>query len=143
MTRRSRRHGDPEPVATPRAGEALRLDKWLWAARLFQTRALACAAVEGGQVRVNDERVKPARAVRPGDRLEIRRSGLVWELEVLGVDDHRGPARVAATLYHEDPACAAKRQAAIAERRAAAAAGSPGRPTKRDRRALEDFLSEP
>jgi len=122
-----------------------RIDKWLWAARFFRTRSLAAAAVEAGQVRLRDERVKPAHAVRAGDRLSIRRDGLVLEVDVLGVDERRGPAARAALLYRETEAGRAAREAELARRRAerAAAPRFDGRPTKRDRRRLQDFLDEP
>lgn len=126
----------------PRSGETCRLDKWLWAARLYKTRALACAAIESGQVRVDDDRVKPSRAVRPGDRIVVRKGGLAWALTVNGCSTRRGPASEAALLYAEDPASVAARQEAIQARRMATS-GVAGRPTKRDRRSLEDFLSEP
>ncbi|MFO1284928.1 MAG: RNA-binding S4 domain-containing protein [Burkholderiales bacterium] len=126
----------------PRSGETCRLDKWLWAARLFKTRALACAAIESGQVRVNDARVKPSRAMRPGDRLLVRKAGLAWVLTVSACSTRRGSASEAALLYAEDPASVAARQDAIQARRAGTS-GAAGRPTKRDRRSLEDFLSEP
>lgn len=143
MTRRAQRgRNTADAVASPRAA-GLRLDKWLWAARLYKTRALASEAIEAGQVRVDGERAKAARIVEPGDRVDIRRGGLSWDLLVAAVDDRRGPASAAAALYREDPQSLAKRQAAIAERRAAAEVRTPGRPTKRDRRALEDFLNEP
>lgn len=123
----------------------LRIDKWLWSARFFRTRTLALAAIEAGQVRVNDERVKPSRAVHAGDRITIRKAGFEWNALVLGVAERRGNATQAATLYSEPEESRQAREAEFARRRAAAAAEPQfsGRPTKRDRRKLEDFLNEP
>jgi ribosome-associated heat shock protein Hsp15 len=127
------------PVATP---ARLRVDKWLWAARFYRTRTLAAAAVEAGQVRVNGERVKPAHAVSTGNTVEVRRQGLAWSVIVTAIAERRGNAKDAALLYRETDESVATREKAIAERNAALARGS-GRPTKRDRRKLEDFLNEP
>lgn len=121
----------------------VRVDKWLWAARFYKTRTLATAAIVAGHVRVNDERAKPAHALKVGDRVGVRKGPLAWELAVVALADRRGPATEAAKLYAEDPSSRAKREEAIAQRRAATAERFPGRPTKRDRRALDDFLNEP
>src|ERR1051325_3533070 len=99
--------------------ESVRIDKWLWAARFFKTRSLATDAVAGGHVRVNGERVKPAKEVRPTDVVEVRIGELRWRVVVHGVADRRGPAKVAATLYEETPESAAERERAVAERRLA------------------------
>ena len=125
--------------------ERLRIDKWLWAARFYRTRSLAAAAVEAGQVRVGGERVKPSRAVHAGETIEVRKAGLAWTVEVTGIDDRRGSATDAAKLYRESEDSRAAREGEVARRRAAAASAPelPGRPTKRDRRKLEDFLNEP
>jgi ribosome-associated heat shock protein Hsp15 len=124
--------------------DKLRVDKWLWAARFFRTRSLATQAVDVGHVRVNDERVKPARPVRVGDRITIRKAGFEWNAEVLAIDDRRGSATDAARLYREPEESRLAREQAFAQRRAAqASALASGRPTKRDRRKLEDFLNEP
>ena len=123
----------------------LRIDKWLWAARFYRTRSLAAAAVEAGQVRVNGERVKPARAVHAGERVDVRKAGFAWDVEVLGVAERRGSAPEAANLYAESEPSRRTREEEVARRRAAAASDPrfDGRPTKRDRRKLEDFLNEP
>lgn len=125
--------------------DKLRIDKWLWAARFYRTRSLAAAAVESGQVRVDGERVKPARAVHAGERVLIRKAGLQWDVEVTAVGERRGSASDAAGLYRESEASRAAREAEVVRRRAAAAAHTTldGRPTKRDRRKLSDFLNEP
>ena len=120
----------------------LRVDKWLWAARFYRTRTLAATAVEAGQVRVNGERVKPAHAIGPGSTVEVRRQGLAWIVVVSALADRRGGAKDAALLYRETDESVAARAQALAER-SAAFARAPGRPTKRDRRKLEDFLNEP
>jgi ribosome-associated heat shock protein Hsp15 len=106
----------------PPAAARLRIDKWLWAARFFKTRALAQEAVEGGRVRIvnsgddqNDlgERIKPSREVRLGDLLHIQIGDLVWRVSVRGLSDHRGPAPVARELYEESPESIAARQTQI------------------------------
>lgn len=130
----------PSPAA--QAPVKVRLDRWLWAVRFFRTRELACAAIEAGQVRVAGERVKPARALRAGERVSIRRAGLLWEVEVLATIDRRVGAPEAAKAYREDDGVRTAREAEIALRRAALPPAFPGRPTKRDRRALDDFLNE-
>ncbi|HET9337674.1 MAG TPA: RNA-binding S4 domain-containing protein [Casimicrobiaceae bacterium] len=124
-------------------GGRMRLDRWLWAARFYKTRTLACEAIDDGHVRVGGERVKPARPLRPGDRVQVRKGGIAWDVVVAALADKRGSAEVAAALYREDEASIAARREAIAQRRAAAPPRFPGRPTKRDRRALDDFLDEP
>ena len=133
-------------TADPTAPVAkLRIDKWLWAARFYKTRSLAAAAVEAGQVRVEGERVKPARAVHAGEKVSMRRAGWAWDVEVTGVNERRGSAIDAAKLYRESGESRAAREAEVARRKGAAAAEPrfDGRPTKRERRKLEDFLNEP
>jgi ribosome-associated heat shock protein Hsp15 len=119
--------------------ERVRVDKWLWAARFFKNRAAATDAVAGGHVQVNGERVKPARDVKAGDRLEIRRGQERFTVTVTGLADRRGPARTAAELYEEDSESIAARERQREQRRLARPLGAdlPGRPTKRDRRRLE------
>jgi len=139
----------PEPAPRPAdpgaAAARIRFDKWLWAARFYKTRALAAQAIDAGQARLSAERVKPAHAVRVGDAVSVRKEGAAWELEVTALADRRGSATQAATLYRESPASIAARAEERARRQAAAAAAPrfPGRPTKRDRRKLADFLDEP
>jgi ribosome-associated heat shock protein Hsp15 len=122
----------------------VRFDKWLWAARFYKTRSLAAQAIESGRARVADERVKPARLLKLGERVELRKSGLRWQLEVTALSDRRGAALEAAKLYRESAASLAAREAEIANRKAAAltAPTSTGRPTKRERRKLQEFLEE-
>ncbi|NQD35659.1 hypothetical protein HPT27_01405 [Permianibacter sp. IMCC34836] len=122
----------------------MRLDKWLWAARLFKTRALAQAAVEGGKVHCDGQRVKPGHAVRLGIRLSVRQGVDDRELIVCGLSEQRGPAAVAQQLYEETPASLSARLAA-AELRKAAALSQPitdGRPDKRQRRQLHRFRDQ-
>lgn len=117
----------------------MRLDKWLWAARLYKTRALAASEIELGRVQVNGQPAKPAREVRPGDLLCVRQGPVRRELRVQGLSTQRGPAPVAQLLYAETPASVAAREAAATERRLGvepAAAQEHGRPTKRERRRL-------
>jgi len=124
--------------------DTIRLDVWLWAARFYKTRSLAAAAAGNGQVQLNEQRVKPAHAVRVGDVVTVRRDALVWQAVVTGLATRRGPATEAAKLYREPDAARAAREAEIAQRRTGGAAPRfPGRPTKRERRRLEDFLDEP
>ena len=119
--------------------DAVRIDKWLWAARFFKTRAAATNAVLGGHVHVNDARVKPSKDVRPGDAVEVQVGQTAWTVLVVGVADRRGPASVAKTLYAETPESAALREQRARERRLAAPPGADLglRPTKRDRRRLD------
>ena len=118
---------------------ALRIDKWLWAARFFKTRSLAQSAVEAGRVRLNGDRVKPSRELRPGDRLEIVSGESVWQVCIEALSDKRGPASVARMLYAESEASRISRAAQIEARRMGVepAASLHGRPSKRDRRALD------
>ncbi len=84
--------------------DAVRMDKWLWAARFFRTRALAARACALGRIEANGVKAKPAREVRPGDRLHVENEGGSFEIEVLAVSGMRGPAAVAQTLYRESEA---------------------------------------
>ncbi len=127
------------------APTVLRLDKWLWAARFFKTRALAVEAVERHRVRLNGQPTKPGRDIRVGDRLQLVQIGWVRDIEVLGLSLHRGPAAVAQLLYRDTPE-SLQAAAAAAERRRLAPEPADtllqGRPTKRDRR-LIDALQGP
>lgn len=122
--------------------DRVRLDKWLWAARLLKTRSLAADEISKGRVLVNGLVAKPSRELRAGDRIEWRQAGVTRELIVLAVSDVRGPAPVARQLYAETPASLAAREAAAQQRRLGvepALALTQGRPTKRDRRQLGDW----
>jgi ribosome-associated heat shock protein Hsp15 len=126
----------PTVPSTPDAA-VLRIDKWLWFARLFKSRAQATEAVAGGQVHVNGERVKPSRVVRIDDRLEITRDEVRFELIVQGIPARRGPAPEARTHYVETPASVTAREERREHRFAAPAPD--GRPDKHARRALRDL----
>ena len=119
--------------------EQVRIDKWLWAARFFKTRAAATEAVLGGRVHVNGVRVKPAKDVRVTDEIEITIEANRWTVVVTGLSDKRGPASVAATLYEETPESKAAREQRAVERRYARPLGADlgARPTKLDRRRLD------
>jgi ribosome-associated heat shock protein Hsp15 len=117
----------------------VRLDKWLWAARFFKTRAEASQAIRAGRVDVNDVRAKPAKALSLGDRVRIRKSPFEFRLTVRALSDKRRRAAQAALLYEEDPAGKAARERLAQQLRVAPtpAYDGKGRPTKRDRRELE------
>jgi ribosome-associated heat shock protein Hsp15 len=117
----------------------VRMDKWLWAARFFKTRALAAKACELGRVSSNGQPAKSARLVRVGDLLQVKNEGGDFQVEVLLLSEVRGPAAVAQTLYKETDASRAARQQ-IAEARKAMPYFDPvtaGKPSKRNRRALD------
>jgi ribosome-associated heat shock protein Hsp15 len=118
--------------------ESRRLDKWLWYTRFYKTRSLATAAINGGKVHLNAERVKPAHRVRIGDRLSLSLQGIIAEFEVLGLPERRGPASEAQSHYLETPQSASRR-AHVKEQQQLAQLSRPrpeGRPDKRDRRRL-------
>ncbi len=123
------------------AEDKLRIDKWLWAARFFKTRSLAADAVDGGKVHLDGARVKPAKAVCVGDRLEIHIGRFEFAVLVLGLSARRGPASEAAKLYQETAESRAAREALAAQLKAEATPGAErqGRPTKRDRRHIVRF----
>jgi ribosome-associated heat shock protein Hsp15 len=117
----------------------MRIDKWLWTARFSKTRSLATEAVLAGHVQVDGKRVKPAREVRVGDTLEIRRGTFTWTVDVRALAERRGPASEAATLYEETKESLEAREQQRLERRLAQPLGADlgARPTKQDRRRLE------
>ncbi len=119
--------------------DRVRLDRWLWAARFFKTRALAAAAVAGGKVQVNGSRAKPAKQVQAGDNLRVRLGPYDWIITVSAVTERRGSARDAQLLYDESPdGRAARERLAEAHKIAPTPAyQGKGRPTKKDRRKLE------
>ncbi|MGB0721053.1 MAG: RNA-binding S4 domain-containing protein [Gammaproteobacteria bacterium] len=120
---------------------SIRLDKWLWAARFFKTRGLATEAIAGGHVHLNGARTKPARSVKAGDRLRIRKGDLEWRITIIGISEKRRPAQEARSLYDEDDSSRAARQRYQELKRLAQATtpGSEGRPDKRDRRRIRQF----
>jgi ribosome-associated heat shock protein Hsp15 len=131
--------------ATRPEATGMRLDKWLWVARFYKTRALAVEAIDKGRVQVNGQAAKRSRELRAGDRVALRqgaRGGIAREVQVLGLSEVRGPAPVAQQLYAETAASIAAREAATKARAyqtEPAHAIEQGRPTKRDRRELVDW----
>ncbi|MDH3445693.1 MAG: S4 domain-containing protein [Deltaproteobacteria bacterium] len=121
--------------------EGMRIDKWLWAARFFKTRGVAAEAVGGGKVEINGERAKPSRLVRPGDRLSIRRGPYEWTVIVKNLAKLRGPASRAQALWEETEESLRRREAAAAQMNLERPGrfDSPGRPSKKDRRAMQRF----
>ena len=121
----------------------MRLDKWLWVARFFKTRSLAQQAIESGRVKLADHRVKAAHALKIGDFVSVRVGELEWQVSVKGLAERRGPAEQARKLYEETAESRAERERRIELRRWSAepAADIKGRPTKRDRRRLEELTT--
>ncbi|MGD0155744.1 MAG: RNA-binding S4 domain-containing protein [Terracidiphilus sp.] len=121
--------------------DTLRIDKWLWAARFFKTRAMASRACDLGRIQVNSMRSKPAHVVRPADKLHIENAAGAFDVEVLALSAMRGPAAVAQTLYRESEASRLARLHLAEERKAMEKYISlpPRRPTKRDRRRIIQF----
>jgi len=121
----------------------MRLDKWLWAARFFKTRSLAQQAVSAGRVQLNGDRTKPAHEVKAGDMIVVRVADWRWEVKVIALSERRGPEAEARKLYDETRASRAERERRQDLRRwgAEPAAELKGRPTKRDRRVIDDFTS--
>jgi ribosome-associated heat shock protein Hsp15 len=120
---------------------SVRMDKWLWAARFFKTRALAARACDLGRIQSNSQPAKPAREVQVGNRLRVTNDGGDFEIEVLLLSDVRGPAPVAQTLYRETETSRELRQKAAAERKTMKQFEQlpAGRPSKRDRRRIIQF----
>ncbi|HET7185741.1 MAG TPA: RNA-binding S4 domain-containing protein [Terriglobales bacterium] len=120
---------------------SVRIDKWLWAARFFKSRALAARACELGRVQCNGQPAKPAREVKIGDMLRVTNESGDFQVEVLVVSEVRGPAAVAQTLYRETEESKQQRLKVAAERKASRQFEQPpaGRPSKRDRRKILQF----
>lgn len=120
---------------------SVRIDKWLWAARFFKTRALAAKACELGRVQLKSQPVKPARELHVGDMLRVTNDSGDFDIEVLALSDTRGPAAVAQALYRETEASKEARAKAAAERKAMHEWERlpSGRPSKRDRRRIIQF----
>ncbi len=119
----------------------VRIDKWLWAARFFKTRALAARACELGRIQSNGQQAKAAREIRVGDMLRVTNDGGDFQVEVLLLSEVRGPASVAQTLYRETEASREQRKKLADERKAMRQfeVASEGRPSKRDRRKIIQF----
>jgi ribosome-associated heat shock protein Hsp15 len=121
----------------------MRVDKWLWAARFFKTRSLAQQAIEAGRVKLNEQRVKPAHVIKISDSVSVRIGDFEWRVVVKDLSDKRGPAEQARKLYAETEASRAERERRANLRRwgAEPAADLKGRPTKRDRRRLDELTT--
>jgi ribosome-associated heat shock protein Hsp15 len=122
----------------------MRLDKWLWAARFFKTRSLAQQAVAGGRVQLNGDRTKPAHEVKLNDMVIVRVGDRRWEVKVIALSDRRGPAEEARKLFQETEASRAEGERRNDLRRwgTEPAAALKGRPTKKDRRLIDEFTSD-
>ncbi|MGE4243328.1 RNA-binding S4 domain-containing protein [Ramlibacter sp.] len=121
--------------------ERLRIDKWLWAARFYKTRSLATEEIGKGRVEVNGQEAKPAREVKVGDTVAVRRDSIVRTVVVMGLSNMRGPAPVAQQLYEETVESLKLREQAAEQRRLSPEPSlsiEHGRPTKRDRREIEE-----
>lgn len=121
--------------------DSVRIDKWLWAARFFKTRALASKACDIGRIEINGVRAKPAREVRAGSMVQVENEGGIFHIEVLQLSEMRGPAAVAQTLYKETDASREARDK-LADERKAMQVFAPlpeHRPSKRDRRHIIQF----
>ena len=127
-----------EPERQNRAMDSVRMDKWLWAARFFKTRALAARACDLGRIQSNGQPAKPSRDVHAGDMLQVKNDGGDFEVEVLLLSAVRGPAAVAQTLYRETEASQEARRTLAEERKALQQFETvpEGRPSKRDRRQI-------
>ena len=121
----------------------MRFDKWLWAARFFKTRSLAQQAIAAGRVKLNDARVKSAHELKVADAVTVRIGDFEWKIVVKQLSDKRGPAERARKLYEETTESRAERERRMDLRRwgAEPASSLKGRPTKRDRRLIDDFTS--
>lgn len=133
---------DQQPAGV--VGERVRLDKWLWAARFFKTRALAADAVTGGKVHVDGRRVKPAHSMRLGEALRIQRGPEEYMVVVRGLSSRRGPAQQALLLYDETTESRQRREQLREQRRLQMtdAPQSATRPTKQDRRRIIRFIRD-
>ncbi len=118
--------------------DELRIDRWLWCARFFKSRTVAADAVRAGHVRVNGQRIKPARDVVPGDKLSIQKGTTAFDIEIVSIPLRRGPASEAAACYAETEESVLRRESARAERPVFVPAPTRGRPDKRTRRLMRD-----
>jgi ribosome-associated heat shock protein Hsp15 len=131
--------------ANPDEEDGMRLDKWLWVARLFKTRRLAAEAIQGGKVQVNGQRSKPGKSIHAGARLRVHKGSLEWELTVKAVSPQRRPASEAILLYEEDATSRLRRQEMVRERRESGTVSpaSMRKPNKRERRLIQHFTNGP
>ncbi|ACY14505.1 RNA-binding S4 domain-containing protein [Haliangium ochraceum] len=142
-------HRDTKGAAASAVGERVRLDKWLWAARFFKTRSLAAQEVTGGKVQLNGDHVKPAKPVKVGDVLRIRKGMFEHEITVIKLGARRGPPAQAQGLYEESEASKQAREELAERLRLEREHSLPpipkfakGRPTKRDRRQIDRFKGD-
>ena len=127
---------EPHTLVRP----SVRMDKWLWAARFFKTRALAAKSCEIGRIHSNQIQAKPARDVRVGDRLHIKTEAVEFEIDVVALSEVRGPAAVAQALYQEtEPSRQRRIELAAAQKALQQLEGLPAKPSKRDRRLIDRF----
>ncbi len=126
------------------SGTRMRLDKWLWAARFFKTRALATEAINGGKIHLNGQRAKPGKEIGTGARLQISKDQYLWDITVTALNAQRRPASEAALLYEETPESRAKRQTEVDRRKLDREMGvqPDQRPDKKDRRVIHRFKRE-
>ena len=134
----------PLGKANKRINPSIRIDKWLWAARFFKTRSLARAAIAGGKVYLNGYRVKPGRALKPGDVVRVQRSEEEYTVEVIELSTRRGPATIAQTLYCETEESRLKREQRAQQRKLEHQQNATRvrRPDKRQRRKLVRFKQD-
>jgi len=127
--------------------DAVRLDKWLWAARFYKTRKLATDAISGGKVHVNEQRTKPGKEVKTGAEVTINKSGYTWEITITAITGQRRSAKDAVLLYQETPESHAKRQLQIQEQREHKElfnfTGIDHKPNKKERRLIHRFKQTP
>ena len=121
------------------AGQTSRLDKWLWAARFFKTRQLAIDAINAGHVDLNGDRVKPSKTIKPGDSVHLRKPPVEYHLIIKAIAEKRGSATIAKTLFAESVDSVTAREKVVAELRDMPPPLFRGRPTKKDRRTLEQW----
>lgn len=125
------------------ADSKVRLDRWLWAARIFKTRALAVEAIKGGRVTVNALKAKPSRKIAAGDQLSIHKGPLRYELSVVALSERRLSAKLAQALYHEPAESIAARETMARAHRANRRLLINGRPSKKDRRLQQEIKRRP
>jgi ribosome-associated heat shock protein Hsp15 len=120
---------------------SVRLDKWLWAARFYKTRALAAEAIDGGKVSLNGDKAKRAKGVKPGDEIRVRHGAFEHVVHVTAVSEHRGSAAIAATLFEETAESKKARETLALQMKASAPSFryEEGKPSKKDRRALDQL----
>jgi ribosome-associated heat shock protein Hsp15 len=120
---------------------SVRIDKWLIASRFFKTRQIAIDAINAGRVSVNDERVKPAKMIKLGDELLVRKPPYEWRIVVMSVAEKRVAAKIAETYYHETEESVLARESLRKELKDLPPPVFPGRPTKKDRRVIDKFIA--